>query len=56
MIFLYWNVRGIGNFDTKISLKNLFLFHKPLIIFIVEPMISFKCVPSWYWDSIRVAK
>lgn len=23
MNFLYWNVRGIGNFDPKIALQNL---------------------------------
>ncbi|AES76702.1 hypothetical protein MTR_6g084460 [Medicago truncatula] len=39
MNVLYWNIRGIDNFATKIALRNLFLSHKPVIIFIVEPMI-----------------
>ena len=40
MNFLYWNVIGIGNFDTQIALKNLYMSHKPMPIFIVEPMIA----------------
>jgi len=51
-----WNVRGFGNSDTKIALKNLYLSHKPFIIFLAEPMITFAQVPSWYWRSIGVTK
>jgi len=40
MNFLYWNVRGIDNSYTRIALKNLFLSHKPMLIFIAEPMIT----------------
>jgi len=56
MIMLYWNVRGFGNSDTKVALKNLYLSYKPLFIFWVEPMISFSHVPSWYWHNIGVTK
>jgi len=56
MTTLYWNVRGIGNVDTKLALKNLFTFHSPLLIFVAEPMIAFESVPPWYWDSIGVSK
>lgn len=56
MNILYWNVHGIGNSDTRLALKNLFLSHKPTIIFMVEPMVSFAQIPSWYWPSIGVMK
>ncbi|XP_024630290.2 uncharacterized protein [Medicago truncatula] len=56
MNVLYWNVRGIGNSDTRLALKNLFLSHKPTIIFVAEPMVSFAQIPSWYWPSIGVTK
>ena len=38
--FLYWNVRGIDNSDTRIALKILYLSHKPILIFIAEPVIT----------------
>jgi len=56
MILLYWNVRGIGNVDTKIALRNFFLSHQPSLIFVAEPMIAFDSVPPWYWNSIGVSK
>jgi hypothetical protein len=55
MNLLYWNIRGIANFDSKIALCNLFLSHTPGIIFIAEPMVLFDDVPSWYWNSIGVS-
>ena len=45
MNFLNWNVRGIGNSDTRIALKNLYLSHKPMLIFIAQPMITIR-IPS----------
>ena len=56
MIVMYWNVRGFGISDTKVSLKNLYVSHKPVFIFLAEPMISFSLVPSWYWHGIEVTK
>ena len=40
MIVLYWYARGVGNSDSRVALKKI-RSHKPLLIFIVEPMISF---------------
>jgi len=48
MIMLYWNVRGFGNLDTRIALKNFYASHKFVFIFLAEPMITFSHVPSWY--------
>jgi len=56
MNLLYWNVRGISNFDTQIALKNLYMSHKPMIIFIAEPMVNFAQIPTWYWLTIGVSK
>jgi len=56
MNILFWNLRGIGNVDTCITLRNLFLTHKPLLIFIAEPMIEVSQIPAWYWQSIGVLK
>jgi len=36
MNFLHWIVRGIGNYDTRIALKNLYMSHKPVLIFIAD--------------------
>lgn len=54
MKILFWNLRGLGNPDTRIALKNYCLSHKPNIIFLAEPMITFEQVPNWYWKSIKI--
>ncbi|XP_024626586.1 uncharacterized protein [Medicago truncatula] len=56
MNIFFWNVRGIGNVDTRITLRNLFLTHRPLLLFIAEPMIDISQIPAWYWHSIGVLK
>lgn len=50
----YWNIRGIGNTDTRVTLRNLFLSHKPLLLFIAEPMVTIDKIPAWFWKSIGV--
>jgi len=32
MNFLHWNVRGIGNYDTQIALKNLYMSHSDFFL------------------------
>jgi len=41
MIVMYWKVRGFGNSETKVTLKNLYVSHKPVVIFLVEPLSNF---------------
>lgn len=41
MNILYWNIRGIGNSETRTALNNFYLTHKPILIFIAEPKIDF---------------
>jgi hypothetical protein len=56
MNILFWNVRGIGNSETRIALKNFCLSHKPSLIFVAEPMVNFAQIPAWYWPTIGVSK
>lgn len=53
---LYWNIRGIGNPESRITLKTLCDSHKPNIIFIAEPMIPFENVPHLFLWNINVTK
>jgi len=41
MIVMYWKVRGFGKSETKVTLKNLYVSHKPVVIFLVEPLSYF---------------
>jgi hypothetical protein len=56
MKILYWNLRGFGNPETRLALKNYCLSHKPDVVFLAEPMIAFDQVPNWYWNSIKINK
>lgn len=56
MNFLYWNIRGIGNSDARIALKNFYMSHKPMLTFIAEPKIYFVNIHAWYWPTIGVSK
>jgi len=48
--FFFWNL------NTRVTLKNLLMSHKPVLIFLVEPMITFSQVHPWFWQSIGVTK
>jgi exonuclease III len=56
MKILFWNVRGFGNSDSRVALKNYYFTHKPDIIFLAEPMILYEQVPLWYWRSLSIDK
>lgn len=38
---IYWNVSRVGNFDTKLAIKNLCDRQKSDFFFIDEPMIPY---------------
>ncbi|KAL9679888.1 hypothetical protein QQ045_017759 [Rhodiola kirilowii] len=44
--FLCWNARGVGNKSTTSHLKALCVLHKPSIIAILEPKISYDRLPA----------
>jgi len=48
----YWNARGFGNADTKITLNFFYLSHNPTVIFLGEPLITFAQVSTWYSSHI----
>ena len=52
MIVLSWNLRGIGNANTLNTLKNICFSHKPDLIYLFEPMVSFDQTSSQFWHSI----
>jgi len=37
----FWNVRGLGNHKTLEMFISLLKLHKPLLVFLAEPMISY---------------
>jgi len=49
MIVLSWNIRGIGNANT---LKNICFSHKPDIICLYEPMVTFDHTSNQFWHSV----
>jgi ribonuclease HI len=56
MKILYWNARGIGNLDTRLVLKNLCLQHRPHILFISEPKISFAQFPGDFLRPLNLKR
>lgn len=56
MNIFYWNIRDVVNSKSRVALKFFYVSHKPLVLFIKEPMINFAQVPSWFWLDIGVTK
>lgn len=54
MNIIYWNIRGIGNNESRIALSDLCRVNRPSLIFIAEPMVSYDSIPNWYWQNINV--
>jgi len=55
MNILYWNIRGIGNNDSRLALADLCRLHNPSLVFIAEPMVEYDSVPAWFWRNIHVS-
>lgn len=53
MKILFWNVRGIGNLDTRLVIQNLLVKNKPNLIFIAEPWISLDQFPINFWNRLQ---
>lgn len=54
MKVLYWNVRGLGNLETRLMVKKLCLMHKPDFLFLSEPWISTDQVPFNFWNGLKL--
>jgi hypothetical protein len=51
---IYWNIRGVGNHDSRLALGELYRVHGPSLVFLAEPMVSLSSVPSWFWTHLRI--
>lgn len=50
---IFWNVRGIGNQDSRLALKKLVLMHHPDFLFISEPWIA-SCNASGFLKQLNL--
>ncbi|CAN6545200.1 unnamed protein product [Malus baccata var. baccata] len=55
MKVLFWNIRGIGNDDSRTELSNICRFHHPDLVCIAEPMVTFNSISAAYWDSLNLS-
>lgn len=46
MKILFWNIRGVGKQDSRLTLEKLCKSHKPNFLFIAEPWISTSQIPT----------
>jgi len=56
MKIIYWNIRRVGNHNSRIGLSELYRVHGPSLVFLAELMISLCSVPRWFWSNIRITK
>ena len=56
MKIIFWNIRGIGNNESRIALRDMYHSNNPSLVFIVEPMVMYASIPNWFWNNIRVTK
>ena len=54
MKVLYWNLRGVANLNTQSELANLCHTHKPDLLCISEPMVSFDSISPSFWKSCNM--
>lgn len=47
-------LRGIGNDDSRLAYSDMCRSHKPSLVFIAEPMVSYDSIPSWFWRNVCV--
>jgi len=50
----FWNVRGMGNHKTAEMLISLLKLHKPLLVFLAEPMMSYTNAFDVLFKSINM--
>lgn len=52
MRVLYWNIRGIGNPQSRMELLNICRTHKLDYVCISEPMVNLTSILVTFWNSI----
>ncbi|XP_070679393.1 uncharacterized protein [Malus domestica] len=55
MKVLFWNIRGIGNDDSRTELSNICRLHHSDLVCIAEPMVTFNSISAAYWDSLNLS-
>lgn len=54
MKVLYWNIRGMGNQNSRLMLKGFCDTHRPDFLFLSEPYIDIEQIPSSFWTGIKL--
>ena len=54
MKIIYWNIRGIGNNDSRIAFREMYRLNNPSLVFLAEPMVVYDSIPSWFWNNLHV--
>jgi hypothetical protein len=54
MNIIFWNIRGIGNNDSRLAFADMCRLNNPSLIFISEPMVEYDSIPNWFWRNIHV--
>jgi len=50
----FWNIRGLGNHKTMVMLISLLKLHKPFLVFLAEPMMSYTDAFNVLFKSINM--
>jgi len=52
MKFIYWNIRGLANFPSRLALKNLIVNNRPDFVFVSKPWMAFDNFPSNWFNKL----
>lgn len=56
MNIISWNIRGIGNNDSRVGFSEMCRLNNPPFVFIEEPMVAYDSIPNLYWRNVHVTK
>jgi len=48
MNIIFWNIRGIGNNDSRVALRDMYRLNNPALVFIGESMVVYDSIPNWF--------
>jgi len=52
MKMLYWNIRGIANFPSRLALRRLLITNKPDFVFLAEPWMNYNSFPATWLQRL----
>lgn len=53
MKVIYWNARGVANYETRLVIKRMISSNRPDFFFISEPWISLNQFPVRFWSKLN---